>query len=248
MKTKDMSLNSKGQVFWKVFALVLLIVLVLFVLIFVFIYFNFVSGSDDKRRVNPYKGKIDAETDNSEFDVAPEHINYILYELDAYQLHAPPLSSEVPVIEVDVDGEVFSSKVVDGNIITKKENVGGEDIRIITKKKEVFNAIKSGDVAEEIKDSINSGESKLEIVTDKKTLLLKGYLSLYDKFSGEDNEVDKGEVLKSPFLGGSERDILYWGIVIVVVGAFIVSLIISITAYNLMRFRRVGRRGRRFVR
>nr|QBM01172.1 hypothetical protein [uncultured archaeon] len=237
------SLNSRAQVFWKVFALVLLIILVLFIVIFVLIYFNFVYEGDNKKGVNPYEEKIDTESDNSEFDVAPEHISYILYELDAYQLHAPPLSSEIPIIEVDVDGEVFSSKVVDGRIITEKENLDREDIKIITKKKEVFNAIKSDDVSGKIKDSINSGESKLEIVADKKTLLLKGYLSLYDKFTEEDKGVDKGEVLKSPLLG-TEKDILYWGIVVIVVSAFIISFIISVVVYNFMRFRRVGRRRR----
>lgn len=126
--------------------------------------------------------------------IREEHVGYVLYELEADTLHTPPFSAEIPIIKTEVDGTVFMAHVINNKIVVQKGQGSGEDLYIITTRQAIVDAVKSEDVVKSIKNSIDSGESKLEIVSDRRELLMKGYLDIY-------NELTKGqaEIYYSPY-------------------------------------------------
>ncbi|MFA5020270.1 MAG: hypothetical protein WC533_04180 [Candidatus Pacearchaeota archaeon] len=151
-------------------------------IVFGILVYKFVSNNPDKPFVSK-PGISDIVSEN--VSVQPEHVQYLLNEMGAYKLHNSPLTSNTPKIELVIDGESFSAEVVDNKIIIIKEVLENEDIRFITSKEAIFEAIKSDDIVETFKSSIEMGESNYEIVGDKKTLFLKGYLSIYEEITGQ---------------------------------------------------------------
>lgn len=115
--------------------------------------------------------------------IRSEHITYILKEIGASQLHSPPFSREKPRIKFEIDGKIFTSVVVDGKIITKNQDIGEEDLKFLMGKKAVVEIINSENKSQAIRELIEKKEISLEIKADKKTLFLKGYLSLYKKLA-----------------------------------------------------------------
>lgn len=193
--------NSRGQLLWKALTIILAILLIILILAAVFIYyviFNPKESQKDKGE-NPYKDQvkdlIDEKKAFTQNDTKPlanyqkpikeEHISYVLYELEADKLHNPPASAENPIIRLDVDNTIFMARVINNKITVEEGEGKGEDIRVIATRKAIIDAIKSDDVAKTIKNSINTGESKLEIVSDNKELLMKGYLTIYKELTGD---------------------------------------------------------------
>jgi len=197
--------NSRGQLFWKALAIILAILLIILILVSIFIYyviFNPKESQKDKGE-NPFKDQVKDLIDEEDVviqdntnppvnqiqkPIKEEHISYVLYELEADKLHNPPASAEIPVMRLDVDGTIFMARVINNEITVEKGKVEGEDIRVITTRKAIIDAVKSDDAVQIIRGSINSGESKLEIVSDRKELLMKGYLDIYKELTREQVE------------------------------------------------------------
>ena len=107
---------------------------------------------------------------------------YLLYNIKAYDLHNPPLSSDNPRIVVDVGDEVFSATVKKGIIDVSRERIAKEDIIIKTTKEEAVKMIRDKSY---ITKSFNDGKSEIKLVADKMTLFAKGYLNLYSELTGK---------------------------------------------------------------
>ncbi len=116
--------------------------------------------------------------------VGEQQINLILYSLKAYELHNPPLSGNTPKIEFVIDGEIYGSEIVKGEIITVKGRKGEPDIRIIMSGEEFLNILKS-DSKLYFQESLKQGKTKIELLAGKTELFTKGYLSLYKEITGK---------------------------------------------------------------
>ncbi|MBU3912724.1 MAG: hypothetical protein KKB21_01170 [Nanoarchaeota archaeon] len=140
--------------------------------------------------VKPKYGKGDVEkpvynSDPGEFVLQAGHVNYLLNEIGAYQLHTQPMSSENPLIELRSDDSAFFSEIEKGKIITRDEKTYEPDIIISTTKQEVINALESSNVKEYMKNSVSSGNTGIELVSSYSELFFKGYLQIYKDLTGK---------------------------------------------------------------
>jgi len=152
-----------------------------FVFIFLLVIFGLISFFPSWKRSNASLvfGKQINRT-----GVGAEQINFVLYHLKAYELHNPPLSGNTPKIEFVIDGEIYSSEIIKGKIITVKGRKGEPDIRIIISREEFLNALDS-DIKLYFQKSVSQGKTKIELLAGKTELFTKGYLSLYKEITGK---------------------------------------------------------------
>lgn len=155
-------------------AVVLLILASLLYLIFA------KSGNVKNNLSNPLSGV----NDTSLIVIEERHVAYVLNEIGAYQLKNS-LSSDKPRIEVVFGGEKFASEVNGGVISVKKGESENPDLRITTTRDEIIEAILSSDIKEYMKTSVSSGKTSIEMVAGYTTLLVKGYLSIYQEMTGK---------------------------------------------------------------
>ena len=131
---------------------------------------------------NPAQG-LSAEQARIGFDES--YIDYMIFAIDGWKLHNPPLSKDIPKIKVIVDNETYVSEITGGQIVTEKKDIDKEDIIITTNKEEMVNAILSFEIKQYIKNSVAEGKTSIELVAGYTTLFSKGYLSLYEEITGE---------------------------------------------------------------
>jgi hypothetical protein len=127
-------------------------------------------------------------------DMNESHIKYLLNELDAYKLHDDPLTGEPPIIKIeltDIDEE-FTYTVEDNNLELSESLE--PDLILKGNSNDVISVLTSSDLEKSIIDAVNSGDIKIKLVADEKTLALKGYKSIYDKISS--NEITGAVVTK----------------------------------------------------
>lgn len=109
-------------------------------------------------------------------------VRYLLYSIDADELHKPPLSSNTPKIEMQIETEIFNAEIRENVIYIKKGNIENEDIIITTTKEEAIKMLRDTNY---VSESFNSGLSQIQLIAPETTLFAKGYLSLYNQFSSE---------------------------------------------------------------
>lgn len=161
--------------------------IVFLVLVLAGMFFYFVTASPNKPRAgtevqNPIK---DLTIEQAILQFNGEYIRYLVFAIGGWKLHNPPLSDETPKIKVIVDNEVFISEIVNGEIKTEKKETENEDMIIRTTKQEIVNSIKSSDMKNYIKQSIQDGKTSLELKAGYTTLFSKGYLNLYQDITGK---------------------------------------------------------------
>lgn len=161
--------------------------IVFLVLVLAGMFFYFVTASPSKPRAgtevqNPIK---DLTIEQAILQFNGEYIRYLVFAIGGWKLHNPPLSDETPKIKVIVDNEVFISEIVNGEIKTEKKEIENEDMIIRTTKQEIVNSIKSSDIKNYIKQSIQDGKTSLELKAGYTTLFSKGYLNLYQDITGK---------------------------------------------------------------
>lgn len=136
------------------------------------------GGGGGHMLVNPVSN-LDDESAIQQFNES--FVYYMLYAMKAYNLHNLPLSSDTPKIKFLIEGEPYSAIVENGRIGVSKGSIPGEDIIIITSKKEAVSMLRSQD---NIMASFSSGASEIEMVAGKATLFGKGYLQMYNEITG----------------------------------------------------------------
>lgn len=149
------------------------------------------SAENKERTTNETNASInpDIPTESPKVVIEKEHVDYVLYNLQVYELHNPPFSSRFPVIELDIDGKKYYTEIKDGYLITNEGQTDKEDIRIFTTSDELVKFVNSNDVPSDLLESINNGDSSFQLVSDEKTLLLKGYINLYNNLVDEDSRI-----------------------------------------------------------
>ncbi len=114
-----------------------------------------------------------------EFD--EDSVHTLMVAMKAYNLHALPLSSDIPAFEVIVDETVYAVRVVDGRIFVKEGFLERKDIVIRTTIGEAVAMLQDPTT---IQQSFLSGKSSIEYVTDGSTLLYKRYYVMTSNFNG----------------------------------------------------------------
>ena len=109
-------------------------------------------------------------------------VYFLLYSINAYNLHEAPLSDDEPKIEIFIEDEVYSASVKKGEIYVSKQGTEKKDIIIHTTKEEAVKMIQS---KEYIEQSFQEGKSTIETISDKTVLATKGYLELYTELTGK---------------------------------------------------------------
>lgn len=119
-----------------------------------------------------------------------DYINYILVALGTGYLHIS-LLFENPLIEFNLDEEVWNSEIKQGMPNSKKGQIDDEDLRISISKEEAVEALLANNIEEFMKESVNNGNTKIELVVGKAELFSKGYLDMYKELTGEEIKVDE---------------------------------------------------------
>lgn len=118
-----------------------------------------------------------------------DYIDYILVALGCAHLHKSPLF-ENPFIELNLDGEVWSSEIIKGQPNTEKGAIDNEDLRVSLSKEEAVEFMLSEDQEAFIKESVANGDTQIEMVASKLELFTKGYLEMYTELTGEEISLD----------------------------------------------------------
>jgi len=165
---------------WTLWASILLVVILIIAAFFWFILF--------KPNKTVYRGhtiinpavNLTMEEAIMKFD--ENFVFYLLYSIDAYNLHNPPLSKDMPKMEIVVGDDIFNAVVNNGVISVGKGRIDNEDIVIKTTKEEAVKMIKDVNY---VTKSFNDGKSSIELVASKTTLFAKGYLNIYNELTGK---------------------------------------------------------------
>jgi len=183
--------NRKGN-FWKILSIILAFLLIFVIGASVGAYYFVFNTSNSSNEPAPSKplfkqGSEELPIENNIQDildnnvVEPNHLDYILYQLEAYNLHNVPLSADLPSIEFNIDGEKFTSTVKDGKVVTEKGEALQKDIIIYTDQKTVFETVVSENPVETLQIAKAQGYLQVEMIANAQTLALKGYYPIYDK-------------------------------------------------------------------
>ncbi|MBT4135550.1 hypothetical protein HOD75_03285 [archaeon] len=117
-----------------------------------------------------------------------EYINYIIIALGAGNLHKSYTGYGNPIIELNIDGEVWTSEI-SNSLVTSKTSSEKEDLRISLTRREAIEAILSPDIKSFMKTSVINGNTQIEMVAGKVELASKGYLAMYNGITGEDVKI-----------------------------------------------------------
>ncbi len=160
---------------------------VIFVVAFSFIAFFYYATSTFPYPKPARPAAVDEifSQDSSSFVLQADQITYFLNELGAYQLHNRPVSSDIPRLEVVVDGRTFGSQIIAGITTTHEQAVNDPDLRIISSKEEIFKAIRSGNVQAYAKKSLAEGKMSVEQLGSYSEFFSKGYLNMYRELTGK---------------------------------------------------------------
>jgi hypothetical protein len=182
----------------KILIIVFVILIVLIGGVYALFFSSFGKHSNNGGGVvmeNPMKKIVDANKDASgkineqavikqgvaEFNV--DYINYILLALGVGNLQSSVVFGN-PVVELGLDNEVWSSEIKDNSLNTKIGANDNKDLRVTMSKEEAVRALLSYDIKQFMKDSVNNGNTKIEMIAGKPELLAKGYLTMYNGLKG----------------------------------------------------------------
>lgn len=176
-------MNKKGTwILWVSIALIIVLV------VGIFLYFSLNGPNYDAKYsekissgqlVNPVNG-LTQEQAVANFDES--FVYYLLYSIKAYNLHSPPLSSDLPKIEIFVGNQTFNVEIEKGIIYAKRGEIAEKDIIIRTNANEAVKMLKDKSYVQE---SFLNGNSNIERVASQTTLFGKGYLNMYNELTGK---------------------------------------------------------------
>lgn len=161
--------------------LIIVIVFLALVILSIVLYFIFAKPSPDS---NTNGGYI-SENDSLVSQFSEDYINHLIFALDGWKLHASASSGSTPKIEIVADGEIYVTEIIDMEVSTEKKRVDNEDIAITTTKMEIINAILSPNIKDYIRNSINEGNTAVQIKASSSILTSKGYNSFYKELTGK---------------------------------------------------------------
>tara|TARA_Y100000310_G_scaffold271853_1_gene286541 strand:- start:4164 stop:4724 length:561 start_codon:yes stop_codon:yes gene_type:complete len=173
-------LGKKGGLRW--LWLVLGVLLILLLVSGMFLY-NALVGPDYSAKYSELKNPASGLSVEEAIKVFDESfVYYLLASIEAYNLHPPTLSNDLPKIEFYIGDDIYNAIVDKGNIIVDRGLIDERDVVIRTTTEE---AVKMVQDYKYTQDSFVSGRSAIELKAEKATLFNKGYLKMYEKLTGE---------------------------------------------------------------
>lgn len=205
MVNEKVLIRDKWAGIRKIIFILFIVFIVLLILAVVFFFGAFMSGEKTEIIIeNPIKNIIFAHTDNTTGTVDKEavveqaviefnadYINYILVGLGVGNLHKSKVGYGNPIIEFVLDDEYWNSELDSGILNTGRGEIENEDLLVTMTREEAVLAIMSSDIEQFMKDSVNNGNTKIEMIAGKIELGTKGYLAMYKDITGEDLEVEE---------------------------------------------------------
>ncbi len=174
-------MNKRG--IWGCILVSVLVIVLIFGALVYYYLFNGGATTEQKkegsRLINP-SNDLSTEEAISKFNES--FVYYLLYSIKAYDLHKAPFGSELPSIQIVVGEDNFYATVDKGRIRVKKGFGEQKDIIIRTSKEEAVKMLRDKAY---LQRSFASGNSRIELVTDKISLASRGYLKLYSEVTGK---------------------------------------------------------------
>lgn len=118
-------------------------------------------------------------------EIGEEQVSLVLYNIEAYKLHNPLFSKDTAKISLIIGNKNYNSEIIDGEIITKKGKIENADLRITMPENEFTEILNSKDLKSKLQESVENGNTMIEMLAGKTELFMKGYLSLYKKITGK---------------------------------------------------------------
>jgi hypothetical protein len=182
----------------KAFRIFLVLFLILAVIAIIFIA-GFMSKNSKNEIIleNPLKNIVFANTNvNGEVDYNAvinqgvlefnqDYILYLLAALGIQNLHKSYIGYGNPLIELQIDTEIWNAEVTNNGISIQNQPANEEDLIISISKQEAVKAILSSNINEFMKESVYNGGTRLEKVAGNIELGSKGYLEMYTQITGE---------------------------------------------------------------
>jgi len=169
-------------------SLIIGIFLILLFVVCAFLYYS-LSGRDytsmyeQNVRAGTLVNPIERlSTDEAIVKFDESFVYYLLYQIKAYNLHNPPLSSDEPKLLLYADENVYGASVNKGKIIVNNGEISNYDIVIRTT---VLEGVLMLQDKNYISKSFQDGKSTIELVGTKSSLFGKGYLNLYTELTGK---------------------------------------------------------------
>ena len=140
--------------------------------------FKILFGKDQSKQ-NPQINTNLQEINFKDVEITPEFLSYILNEAGAYQLHSNPLTGEEAIINFEIQDNTNYHAEIDETILTLEKISTEPDITFKTNKEDIVRAILSEEPGDYFVESIQQGETIIEVVADETELTMKGYLGFY---------------------------------------------------------------------
>jgi len=112
-----------------------------------------------------------------------DYILYLIVALGVQNLHKSYIGYGNPILELQIDDEIWSAEVGKNGINIQNAPIDEEDLIISISKEESVKAILSSNINEFMSESVYNGETRLEKVAGNVELGSKGYLEMYEEFS-----------------------------------------------------------------
>ncbi len=147
---------------------------------FLLVDFEWYDEEEISRKKNEHI--VTKQINKSELEI--DQINFLMFHIDADELHNTPLSGNTPKIQIIAGNKIFITEIIRGVINTTKKDIGKPDLIITGEEKEFINVINSNP-KESVQKAVEKGDISVQVVSNYKTLYLKGYLKLYKKLTGK---------------------------------------------------------------
>ena len=147
-------------------------------------YYSKTSGSAGSRENSVYENPGDFSGVNSVqkeniFEPTTTMITSLLESVGVESLHKSFLNFEKPIINFRIGNKKFYSEISKGVETFEGEN-SKADLIFYVDESDFSKAMTSGNLREVFVDSVNSGESSVEMLAGEVELFSKGYLDLYN--------------------------------------------------------------------
>tara|TARA_Y100000310_G_C20661678_1_gene805156 strand:- start:1278 stop:1883 length:606 start_codon:yes stop_codon:yes gene_type:complete len=196
MVNQQVLVRDKNRTLKRVFLFLGIIIVIGIILLAMFL-FGFFTGKTEIILVNPIAEIVLANTNEVgevnqeavveqavvEFD--GDYINYILVAIGVGYLHKSPIPPfENPLIEFDLEGEVWNSEIKGGVPNSQKGEIDNEDLRIVISKEEAVLSLLASNIEQFMKDSVDQKNTDIQMVSGNTELFSKGYLEMYNRLTG----------------------------------------------------------------
>jgi len=159
------------------------IVIVLLIISGIFVYYFFGGNGENfnfRELRNPTEGLSDEQ---ALLDFDEGFVEYLLYSIGAGNLRNKPLSKDTPKLEIYIGDVSYMAEVIEGVVNVEVGEFSDEDVIIRAPKMVAIKMIRDRNY---IFESFSSGESSVELISEKVELAGKGYLGIYSELTGEE--------------------------------------------------------------